>query len=251
MIITPENAQVIFVNHSGGKDSQAMLAKLILMGFKGKLVIVHADLGEMEWEPMHNWIKSISFGLEVNVVVGDLDFWELCRKYQRIPGGASRFCTNELKTKPCEKFMKQYCKDNGITKAISALGIRAEESPSRATKGEFIVKLKGGRSGNDLKLTVWNPILDMLLPEVNSIIEDAGQVKHWVYAKGYSRLSCVMCPFGRVGEHAQMKDDRPEVFQKMVDLEVELGKTIRVKSVKGEKVRKYLTEMDWEKIKAK
>lgn len=59
------NAQVIFVNHSGGKDSQAMLAYLMTIGFTGKMVIVHADLGEMEWEPMHDFISQNSFGFEV------------------------------------------------------------------------------------------------------------------------------------------------------------------------------------------
>jgi DNA sulfur modification protein DndC len=45
------NSEVIFVNHSGGKDSQAMLAYIMNLGFKGEIVIVHSDLGEMEWEP--------------------------------------------------------------------------------------------------------------------------------------------------------------------------------------------------------
>lgn len=41
-------AEVIFWSHSGGKDSQAGLANLIRMGLKDKIVIIHADLGEME-----------------------------------------------------------------------------------------------------------------------------------------------------------------------------------------------------------
>ena len=70
-------AEAIFVNHSGGKDSQAMLARLVALGFQGKLVIVHSDLGEMEWEPMHAFIESNSFGLPVTVVKPDLTFFEL------------------------------------------------------------------------------------------------------------------------------------------------------------------------------
>lgn len=230
----PKDAEVIFVNHSGGKDSQAMLAWLIAQGYKDKLVIVHADLGEMEWEPMHDWIEANSFGVPVHVVQGDLTFFELCRKYKRLPSGLARFCTSELKTRPCEQFMKQYCKERGITKAISALGIRAEESPSRAKKGEFIAKTK--------LLTIWNPILHMLLPEVISTIHGAGQELHHVYAKGYSRLSCVFCPFAKVKEHQMMAQDRPELFHKMVQLERELGKTIRLKQRNGVKMPKYLDE---------
>lgn len=231
---TTESAEVIFVNHSGGKDSQAMLAKLVDMGLKDKLVIVHADLGEMEWESMHDWIEENSFGIPVHVVKSELGFFELCRKYKRLPSGQARFCTSALKTLPCERFMKAYCKERGITKAISALGIRAEESPSRAKKGEWIQKTR--------LLTIWNPIIHYKIEEVKEEIAKANQKLHWVYSKGYTRLSCVMCVFGRVGEHKQMAQDRPELFEKMADLEEELGKTIRLKQIDKVKYPKYLRE---------
>jgi DNA sulfur modification protein DndC len=231
---TYQEAEVIFVNHSGGKDSQAMLARLIDMGLKEKLVIIHADLGEMEWEPMHTWIEENSFGLPVNVVKSELGFFELCRKYGRLPSGQARFCTSDLKTVPCERFMKKYCQERGITKAISALGIRAEESPSRAKKGEYQKKTN--------LLTIWNPILNYKLADVKFEIANAGQAMHWVYSKGYSRLSCVMCVFGRIDEHKQMAKDKPELFKKMVDLEIELGKTIRLKQKNKVKYPKYLGE---------
>ena len=231
---TPSEAQVIFVNHSGGKDSQAMMAKLIAMGLKDKLVVVHADLGDMEWEPMHNWIKKNSFGLAVNVVKSENSFWDLCRKYKRLPSGQARFCTDQLKTVPCERFMKAYCKERGITKAISALGIRREESVSRAKKGEFYHKTK--------LLTVWNPIIDYKIAEVKFEIAAAEQEMHWVYSKGYSRLSCIFCVFGRIGEHKQMSKDRPAIALKMINLEIELGKTIRLKQKNKIKYPKYLSE---------
>ena len=238
-----KDAQVIFVNHSGGKDSQAMLAKLIKMGLKDKLVILHADLGEMEWEPMHNWIKSISFGLPVSVVRSKLGFFDLCRKYGRIPSGAARFCTSELKTVPCERFMRDYCKKHKITKAVSALGIRAGESKSRKEMIEKCIKKEGRPIKRKTKLlTIWYPISDYTLDEVKKEILQVGQKLHWVYAKGYSRLSCIMCVFGRIGEHKMMAKDRPEIFKNMVELEKELGKTIRLKQIKGVKYKKYLTE---------
>ena len=227
-------AEVIFVNHSGGKDSQAMLAKLIRMGLKGKLVLIHADLGEMEWEPMHGWIESISFGLPVNVVRADVDFFDLCYKYKRIPDGRARFCTNALKTVPCERFMREYCKTHNITNAISALGIRAEESPNRA-------KMQVIREKTRL-LTIWNPIFDWTIDQVKTEIANANQKLHWVYDQGYSRLSCVLCPLGRIGEHKMMANDRPELFKKMAKLERDLGKTIRMKQIKGVKYNKYLDE---------
>jgi 3'-phosphoadenosine 5'-phosphosulfate sulfotransferase (PAPS reductase)/FAD synthetase len=234
MIHTPETAEVIFVNHSGGKDSQAMLAYLVRLGLRSKIVIVHADLGEMEWEPMHDWIVANSFGCPVHVVRSDLDFFELCRKYKRLPSGQARFCTSELKTRPCEMFMKKYCQEHGITRAISALGIRRQESPSRAKKGEFVKRTK--------LLTVWNPILDMSLVDVMLEVSRVGQSLHKIYTQGYSRLSCAVCVFGRMAEHKQVAQDRPELVRKLAKLERELGKSIRLRQSQGVKYNKYLDE---------
>lgn len=236
-------AEVIFVNHSGGKDSQAMMAQLIRLGFRDKLVVVHADLGEMEWEPMHKWIESTSFGVDVHVVKSDQDFFELCRKYGRLPSGQARFCTDFLKTKPCEKFMVQYCEERGITKAVSAIGIRAEESPARAKKPEIKAqnKMTSDRKSK-ISLNVVSPIFKYTLEEVKEEIAAAGQDLHWVYGKGYSRLSCAFCVFGRINEHKQAAKDRPELFKKMVELERELGKTIRIKQKNKVKYPKFLDE---------
>jgi len=244
--IPPEvlNAEVIFVNHSGGKDSQAMLAylqNLQTIGFMGKMVVLHADLGEMEWEPMHDFIVKNSFGLEVNVVRSELDFFDICRKYKRLPSGLARFCTSMLKTAPCSKFIKEYCEKNGIKRAINAMGIRAEESLARSKKVPF-KKSKLTHIKKGLEVYEWYPIFDFDLNQVWTQIRLAKQVPHEVYSKGFSRLSCVFCVFGRIEEHKKAATMKPELYQKMVALEADLGKSIRLKQVDGVKVNKFLPE---------
>lgn len=241
--VTLENAQVIFVNHSGGKDSQAMLAMLIRLGYKGKIVIIHADLGEMEHEPMHSWIESISFGLPVHVVKADMDFFELCKRRDRLPDGRARFCTDTLKTQPCQKFMKRYMAEHNLTYGISALGIRSEESPARAKKSPWKDLEKGLTAPTkDRFFAEWYPIFDYTIEQVWKEISDAGQKPHRVYSEGWSRLSCVICVFGKKSEHKLAAKTHPELFAKMVQLEKDLGKTIRVKTVKGEMVHVPLTQ---------
>jgi DNA sulfur modification protein DndC len=234
-------AEVIFVNHSGGKDSQAMLAYLHNMGFKGKLVVVHSDLGEMEWEPMHDFINQNSFGYEVHVVKPEESFFDLCRKYNRLPSGLARFCTSDLKTRPIGKWIHQYCEKHGIKKAINAIGIRAEESPARAKKEPFkLSKLSLKRK--NLVVHEWYPIFNYKLGDVWFEIKKAGQQPHPVYAKGFSRLSCVFCVFGKIEEHKKAAQLKPDLYQKMVALEKELGKSIRLKQVNGVKQNKFLEE---------
>lgn len=233
------NSEVIFVNHSGGKDSQAMMAYIMTLGFKGEIVVVHSDLGEMEWEPMHHFIQANSFGLPVHVVKPELDFFQLCRKYNRLPSGLARFCTSELKTRPISKFIKEYMASKGYTKAVNAIGIRAEESPARAKKEPFKKSKISTKAHNIIE---WFPIFDMKIGDVWFEIKKAGQQPHPIYSKGFSRLSCVFCVFGRIEEHKKAAQMRPELFQKMVQLEVELNKTIRLKQVDGQKKNKFMTE---------
>lgn len=236
-----QEAELIVVNHSGGKDSQAMLAVIKSLGLKAKIVVVHADLGEMEWEPMAPFIRANSFGHEVHVVEPKLSFFELCRKYSRLPSGQARFCTDQLKTQPIKKWLREYCEANGFKKVINAIGIRAEESPARAKKEPFKVS-DCSLKKTGLEVFDWFPIFDFKLADVWSAISEAGQKPHEVYSKGFSRLSCVFCVFGRIGEHEQAAKLRPELFAKVAQLERDLGKTIRVKQVKGVKYPKFLDE---------
>lgn len=236
------DAQVIFVNHSGGKDSQAMMAHLIALGLSDKLVVVHADLGEMEWEPMHNFIAKNAFGKEVTVVQPKLSFFDLCRKYARLPAGNARFCTDQLKTKPIGAWIREYCEKNNITRAVNAIGIRAEESPSRALKEPFKLSKKLSLVKKGLMIHEWFPIFDFKLADIWLVIKAAGQEPHPIYSQGFSRLSCVFCVFGRINEHQKAAKMRPELYQKMVALEKELGRSIRLKQVKGIKTNKFLEE---------
>lgn len=234
-----KTAEVIFINHSGGKDSQAMLAAMVRLGYAAKIVIIHSDLGDMEWEPMESFITKNSFGLRVVVAKPAISFWDLCRKYGRLPGGTVRFCTDELKSAPITEWIKSYCLENGYTRALSCMGIRAEESPSRAAKPCF---RRCKRSTKAIQIMEWFPIFDYLLGQVWDEIRAAGQEPHPIYSKGFSRLSCVFCVYGRIAEHQLAATMRPELRDMMANLERELGKSIRMKQTKGVKSNRFLDE---------
>lgn len=224
------NADVIFWSHSGGKDSQAGLAQLIRMGLKDKIVVVHSDLGDMEWEPMHHWIETNSFGLEVNIVRSQIDFFELARKYKRLPSGQQQFCTDFLKTQPIALFIHEYMTKHNFTKAINATGMRAEESKRRALKKPFqISEMTQPKKYPGHKIYDWLPIFSYTAEEVFEEIRLAGQKPHKLYSMGFSRLSCVFCVNGRISEHEKASELRPELAEKMAKLERDLGKTIRLK----------------------
>lgn len=244
-----KDADVIYVSHSGGKDSQAMLGLLMRMNLLHKVVIVHADLGDMEWEEMRPWIEKNSFGLPVNVVQSDMTFWSLVEKYGRFPSSRQQFCTDHLKTKPINEWIHDHMTKHGYTKAINATGMRAAESGRRALKKPITLSKGQHTSGMHMPrkypahtIHDWMPIFYYSEEEVYQEIDLVGQEPHHVYSLGFSRLSCVMCINGRIGEHKRAAELRPHVAKKMAELERKVGKTLRLKQRNKVKYPKYLDE---------
>jgi len=240
-------ADCLYVSHSGGKDSQAMLAYLHGLAIEGiipsNIVLVHSDLGDMEHEPMHQWIEANSLGYPLHVVNPGISFWDLCRKWKRLPDGKARFCTMYLKTEPISEFIHKHMTQNGYTRAINAVGIRAEESPSRAAKPPFkISDMTKPRKHPGHTVWDWYPIFDFNLCDVRCEIDHAGQSMHRIYSEGYSRLSCTFCVFAKKHELQQSAKRYPAEFQKMAELELELGRTIRLKQRNKQKVNQFITE---------
>jgi len=238
-----KNADVIFWSHSGGRDSQAGLSLIKRMGLLHKVVIVHSDLGEMEWEEMKPWIEQNSFSLPVHVVKAEMDFFEMVKKYMRIPSGRQQFCTDFLKITPIAAFIHDYMYKNNLKTAINATGMRAEESKRRAKKNPFQKsKMTQPRKHPEHLIHDWLPIFRYTHKEVGEEIKLAGQKEHRIYGEGFSRLSCVFCVNGRIGEHKKAALLRPKLARKIADMERSVGRAYRLKQIKGVKYPKFLDE---------
>ena len=101
---------------------------------------------------------------------------------------------------------------------------------------------KVSKKASNLVVWEWYPIFNYKLADVWAEIESVGQKPHHIYGQGFSRLSCVFCVFGRIEEHKKAAQMKPELYARMVELEKELGRTIRVKQINGVKYPKYLDE---------
>ena len=140
---------MLAVSVSGGKDSQAMLQRLVAMRkvleWPGAIHAVHADLGRAEWPQTAAHVEMMCRSRWVPLAVvrrerGDL----LARIEERLasvsmagegvakpfwPSAAQRYCTSDLKRGPIQKWLRALGKDVVI---VSAQGMRAEESSRRA-----------------------------------------------------------------------------------------------------------------------
>lgn len=166
------------VSVSGGKDSDAMLRHLTALhqsqGWTGQLFAITADLGRSEWPGTLEHIQRICAELGVTLITvrrqkgSMIDRWDERRQVlisqQQAEEGAiarcregnnsnlleieplkegnkpfwssstARYCTKEMKTAEVDRYLRRF---NAV---VCAVGIRAEESSSRAKKPHFQVR---------------------------------------------------------------------------------------------------------------
>jgi 3'-phosphoadenosine 5'-phosphosulfate sulfotransferase (PAPS reductase)/FAD synthetase len=221
---------LVFVSHSGGKDSQAMYAHLRPRVPADQIVVVHANLGEVEWPGVMAHIEA-NIEHEMNVVRAGKTLLEMVERRHETrpdvppwPSAQHRQCTSDLKRGPIYKFIRHEMKRRGATLAINAMGLRAEESSARAKKQPWLhnkALSKAGRTVYD-----WLPIHDWTTPQVFDEIAAAGQSPFHAYAEGNERLSCVFCIMGCEGDLRNGARQNPELARKYIELEQRTGYTM-------------------------
>jgi len=228
------------VNHSGGKDSQAMLIKIRELVPAEQILVVHADLPGVEWEGTFDKVVETSKGLEVIRVTAVKTFEDMVMHRGFWPSPSYRQCTSDLKRGPIERAIRQWVKahsHHGLI--VNCMGLRADESCQRAKATPF--KLNEGNSVAGREWYDWLPIHDMTEEEVYETIAEAGQEVHWAYTAGMKRLSCVFCIMASGHDLNTAAKLNPEMYAKFVAMEKAIDQTF-VMPAKG-KGRRFLPEV--------
>ena len=136
---------IFYLSHSGGKDSQAMYAILRERIPHAQLVVVHADLGRVEWEGVREHIEA-TIDHPLNVVRANKTLLDMVRHRHTTkphvpswPSPSHRQCTSDLKRNPIQRFIRQDMKRRGATQAVNCVGLRAQESTARARRTEWSI----------------------------------------------------------------------------------------------------------------
>lgn len=221
VLVTPEITSALEVGAavaigvSGGKDSAATaLATIDYLedaGHRGPRVLIHSDLGRVEWRQSLPACQRIAvrLGLELMVVrreSGDLvDRWRLrwennVRRYAELScvklilpwsTASMRFCTSELKTSIICRALVQRFPGQTI---LSATGIRRQESPNRAKAPVAKPQPKLASVSRRTQGLDWHPILDWTTQQVFGYLEEKEIPLHEAYTRyGSSRVSCCFC----------------------------------------------------------
>ena len=234
--LVEKEGALIFLSHSGGKDSQAMTA-YIQRHFKGaNIVVAHSHLVGMEWEGVLDHIKRTIGTLPLEVCTAkkldgsqnsfkDLVLRRASLGKPAFPSSAARFCTSDLKRGPLERTLKAAAKQVGTRIVLNCMGLRAGESSARKNMQPF--KFNKRASIKSRKVYDWLPIHSWSTDEVFDAIAAAGQKPHWACEAGSSRLSCGLCILASKRDLAIGAKHNPQVFADMVELERVTGSSFR------------------------
>lgn len=236
-----DRGALFVVNHSGGKDSQAMLIELAGIIPHSQLLVVHATLGDIEWPGALELAQQQAANLGVPFLVARAVFKDGSPKtflnkvehqFNRRPDAPSfpskqqRWCTSELKTGPIEREIRHYMKARGLKLIVNCVGERAQESDDRAKRLVFELNADNSKAGREWY--DWRPIHGMSTAEVFATIARAGQKPHPAYAAGNERLSCVFCIMGSKNDLALGAKHNPELFARYVEMEERTGYTMHM-----------------------
>ena len=220
---------MVAVNHSGGKDSQCMTVLLSRIVPRDQIVMVHAPLDCADWPGTLDHIQAtIPAGVPLILapIASGTSLLEAIERRGRFPSPSVRWCTSDHKRGPIERELRRHLKAHprfgGMI--VNAMGIRAEESPTRARACTWKPNRRNSRAGRSW--FDWLPVFDLSREQVFSVIRDAGQSPHPAYAMGMSRLSCVFCIMASRADLRTAARLQPGLYRTYVELEKRIGHTL-------------------------
>lgn len=226
---------VFVINHSGGKDSQSMYLLVRQHVPAAQIVIVHADLGEVEWGGAVEHIVNTTAGEPLHICRSRRGLLQMIEERGMFPSPSQRQCTSDLKRGPIERTIRQL----GIKLIVNCMGMRAQESSSRKKLAVFKLSERNSKAGREWY--DWLPIHTLTVDQVFASIAAAGQVPHWVYAAGMSRFSCCFCIMSSKADLTTAARLNPSLYRKYVGLERSTGQVMMMPG-------KYLGKQTLEEI---
>lgn len=236
---------VVAIGVSGGKDSQATaittIRHLDSIGHQGPRVLIHADLGSVEWSASLPVCRALAEHLGLELIVtgrpagGLMERWESrwaanVARYINLESvalilpwstPAMRFCTSELKTHPILSALRKRFPGQPM---VNVTGQRRQESNARAKLPAWSFDERNSRQG--APILNWRPILDLKVEDVFAEIAAAGLVPHEAYTKyGSRRVSCAFCIMSSRSDMAAAAraPENQGIYRRMVALELRSG----------------------------
>ncbi len=212
--------EIIIMNTSAGKDSQAAMQRLVDVateqGVMDRITVVHCDLGRAEWQGVKELAvrQAEAYGLPIRVVSrqargGNDILGQVEHERHKWPAiGIAQFCTSDHKTSQAGIVVTELIGDireaEGFArlsnkrhvKVLQVLGLRAQESTRRGAK----LPVENRQTNKSKTEDEWLPIFDWTTEEVWSCIRSNALESHPAYDLGMSRLSCCFCVVAKLSD---------------------------------------------------
>ncbi|MFM0136442.1 adenine nucleotide alpha hydrolase family protein [Caballeronia grimmiae] len=233
----------VAIGVSGGKDSVAcalaVARHLDAIGHSGPRVLVHSDLGRVEWKDSGPACERLAAHLGWELLTLQRQAGDMLARWEKrwsnnveryrdlscvrliLPWStpSMRFCTSELKGSLINSALNKRFPTHNI---VSVTGVRRQESNARskmAVAAPLAPLSTKGRTG-----VTWNAIIEWTVNEVFTEIAAAGLALHEAYTVyGASRVSCAYCIMSSLDDlrAAASCADNQDVYREMVRLEAE------------------------------
>jgi 3'-phosphoadenosine 5'-phosphosulfate sulfotransferase (PAPS reductase)/FAD synthetase len=214
-IVLPDAARdlVVIASLSGGKDSTALVCALREAEIPHRTVF--ADTG---WEApeTYEYLYTLRrvLGIAIDVVGVPGGMRAKIRERAGFPARMQRWCTRELKVFPLRAYHDAICEREN-TDTVSVVGIRAEESETRAKMAPFEDDPRWGGY-------VWRPLLHWTVADVLAIHHRHGVPVNPLYQRGHSRVGCWPCIYASKEEIRLWSEHDPASVAEVRALEQEL-----------------------------
>lgn len=186
------------VSISGGKDSTASLLYMLERVSKDDVIPVFCDT-KWESDVTYKYLEYLEAKLGIEIVrIESKGMWGLCERKKFVVNRQMRSCTEELKIKPFERWLKENFVDKRI-EFIIVEGVRREESQSRANTETFEMKKSILKGKKFLKPTLY-PIAYWNSERVFEYIKSKGILVNPLYKAGRKRVGCMPCIFANKWE---------------------------------------------------
>jgi 3'-phosphoadenosine 5'-phosphosulfate sulfotransferase (PAPS reductase)/FAD synthetase len=228
----------LVLSTSGGKDSDAMCHHLLhrreIENWSGDVAMVHADLGRAEWHNTTAYVQDLAHRKNVPLHIVRWSYGDLIdRIWQRYdadpsrpcwPSSKVRYCTSDLKRAPISRWIRNTYPTGKI---VCAIGLRAEESSTRAKKSTISVREDCTAPTLNRLTLYWLPIHDWGETDVWDCIQQYGNVYHEAYKHGNHRLSCACCVLGSVNDLLNGAVHNPDTYREYCRIEAVTGYSFR------------------------